>query len=1216
MNHFCTCTGLASSVDLSRKRKQVVRISCKTCGRPLADALGPASASMLNTVGLQNTNFIDTKLSWKTVAKGSRSASRRSRKRTTSLNMGMQLDDKGTKREESSVSESEKLGVAVLGGHFADKIEHVPIKKRRFLLRSPSPPPRTPSPLQEEVLSYQPQTPFPQPEDSNQTIDSKCAPGQWCSDLVSNQEMGAFNGHVAVQFSQGIENRFVSQNLSDVIEKLDCTEDFSGIALLAAAACNNSFSDDAHNVKGAPICDESLTPEGIGSSISATPLERSSTSLETGSLLHKDSAHESNIDASLVHDDSEAVSQNFHNKKDCEEVGKGPASVKDERLHWDLNTVMEAWELPGDDQCIPSQINGLEGIPDDGSSEKPEGLEGGVIHREPELAVEQLKYSTADIEVPTQVVSKDKSLDNSSCSVSDPSSSRPISEEKINISPTNVVMPKREDCCGTFTFQLDKMVSIENVLPGKHDDVLLGLAVSEKVVCEIDGMQTKEDFGKTSCLPDNGIFPTELVSTVTCQMSDVEYSASKSGKAGPSDLLPEHEFFCALGTTFGEVQPVAALDVEKQDKEAPAADATLMGSSLPVELKELIPKSCDDFDRIAYEDPTDDGYGLDTSLGGHGHEIGVEKMTEIQAGYESPFEDGELRESLVYSWEENEVEGETECVDYDSDNRDADDLDAANQCLLKVGSDSCENVDNGNVAGKVMQRERANVSKESSHLVSIEKLSGLDQLPEGCECSTTNKTGEANNVSARKVLDSDSMDGLDVKGKAGEVQSKATKGSSCSDSLHRKDTVYMQRSRSSYDSCFRPGRVFSSEKSLGRDRPPLRIQDGSHDDSQWVDASTGYWDSRNHYPNNYHDAQGTGPGNVVANSGAKVDGSTYRDQRRSTNYSSKGMYRPLIRRRSPTDNDDDYGVHRRMVAARDNNHVRSRGRSGIYHRQWNIRGPREEYHGPMSDNPASSSVRLPHYLSRRERSFSPPGLSRGASFSRSRRKSRSRSRSPLLWRLQRERNMEVRRLSRSPDFRSEARMERIRRMPFQKPNFEADDEEIYMSPPRNRFSPPPCHSKWINDRNCVAAARFRERKSPGRLFGRNQRFDSVGSPRRMKSDDYFRSTIRPGRFTEMSGGAGRGHKYNGSDSDRTKHGDRYEMINRARRCDTGGVVRRFRYDAEDCFEAHNEERRDVARSAREARGPFRYNNNERMYGAGPKLSGIRGYHEDASPSRT
>ncbi|KAL7003468.1 hypothetical protein U1Q18_004622 [Sarracenia purpurea var. burkii] len=1176
----------------------------------IEERTGPPSASMLKTDNLELANSIDPELTWKTVTKGFRSAPRRPRKPSGSLNMGVNQDDNNTKMGESLISDSEKFGVAVLGQCVAEKIKDLPIKKRRFMFRSPSPPPQTPSPHCEESLSSEPWTSSPQPEDFDQTIESKCVSGQGCStDSVPNQQMGTINDSVAVQLSQGIENVH-GQLLEVTNRKLGCTEDFSDIALLPDATCNNGISNDAHTVKKGSVVDYFLKCEGNDSSIPDIPSEITTSSSELAILFLKESTHE---------DNSVAETRNFHDKRNSE-TGKRSSPMKDDRLHWDLNTVMDAWELPCDDLNLGSQRNGSEDIPDDSVRIKnPEKLDFYVGHRDPEHALLLLKYSTANTELSTQVISVEKPLGNYPCLRSDSISSSPLSEEKMNSSTADAIIQTREACCRTSAMQLGQAVSIKNVHLGKHDVFLHDPTFSNKLVCKIDSIQCKEVSREAFDLPDNRTSPTELVSTVTCQMSDVEYSAIKSGKSGPSDNSPEHENSTGLGPTFGEGHRIADADVEKkQGKEAPIGDATVRYSLSHVELKELMPESYKCFGKVALEYPIDDRNGSDVS---HGHGVGVEKMIQIQAGCDSPFEDGELRGSIA-SFEENVVEGETECVDYVSDYRDGDELDLANPCMSEVDSGSFQNDNSGSMAEKVMHCGRANALKESSPSASLNKFSEPNYLPEGCECST-NWTSETCNVSTQKCLAVDSVHELDVEGSSmGEV-GLGKLLPSCPDTLPRKDNLYMQLDRPSYDLCFQKGRVFGSEKYMERDRRALPMQGQNQQDGHWVDSPEGCWDSRNHYQTGYPPGTGHRRGKgVIANSAPKIDGLAYRHQKRFMDNSSKGVYQPRVRRRSPAVSDDTYGYSapRRMVAADDNSHTRIRGRSRIY-RPGFSRGHRDYHHGPMSDNASSSSVMVPHYLSGREHHFSPM-LNRGASFSQHHRKfrSRSRTRSPISWHLERERNMEVRCLSRSPDFRPEAKMGRVR-VPFQKSNYPADDDDgIFMSPPRTCISPQ-YHSRWTDDRNCVAT-RFRGRKPPGRLFGWSQECDSGDSHRRMRSDDCFRSNTRPGRSIELSGGAGRGH--NGSTCERTNYRDKYEKNQGVMRCDTSGVIRRIRYDVEDYFEVHNThnedgytkgtDRSDLSRGGREERGPPRYS-NERMYAYGPKLSGIRDYGEDVSPSR-
>lgn len=95
----CSCAGLVSPGVLT----------CKTCGRPSIEGMGHSSANMLDTCNLERTNFMDPELTWKTVKKGFRSSSRRSRKPARTLNVVVPQVDKSSKRGKPSVSESEMV---------------------------------------------------------------------------------------------------------------------------------------------------------------------------------------------------------------------------------------------------------------------------------------------------------------------------------------------------------------------------------------------------------------------------------------------------------------------------------------------------------------------------------------------------------------------------------------------------------------------------------------------------------------------------------------------------------------------------------------------------------------------------------------------------------------------------------------------------------------------------------------------------------------------------------------------------------------------------------------------------------------------------------------------------------------------------------------------------------------------------------------------------
>lgn len=192
----------------------------------------------------------------------------------------------------------------------------------------------------------------------------------------------------------------------------------------------------------------------------------------------------------------------------------------------------------------------------------------------------------------------------------------------------------------------------------------------------------------------------------------------------------------------------------------------------------------------------------------------------------------------------------------------------------------------------------------------------------------------------------------------------------------------------------------------------------------------------------------------------------------------------------------------------------------------------------------------------------------------------------------------------NPDFRSYARREIIG-SPLKKNSYGVD-EEICVSPPKIRV-PPHSNARWFNNRN-YTDNHFRDRKSPVRMLrGGRQGMDFIGYSGR-RSDGIFRTNIHSGRFQEVN------------INEQRNHDDGYEINHRVRRYNTGGTVRRFRNDANDCFEArnvHNDDnvgratKRDIRRNdAGEGRGP-RYNSGDRVY-ASASSAGQQDFNEDAA----
>lgn len=102
---ICSCFWvLASMLEINRKGKKL-----KKEGRALVDGLEPETASMLSTVNLEPSSFINPELTWKNIKKGCRSTTRRSRNSLDQeLRLSAETGYEHCKRDQDS-SESEKV---------------------------------------------------------------------------------------------------------------------------------------------------------------------------------------------------------------------------------------------------------------------------------------------------------------------------------------------------------------------------------------------------------------------------------------------------------------------------------------------------------------------------------------------------------------------------------------------------------------------------------------------------------------------------------------------------------------------------------------------------------------------------------------------------------------------------------------------------------------------------------------------------------------------------------------------------------------------------------------------------------------------------------------------------------------------------------------------------------------------------------------------------
>lgn len=753
---------IASGI-LEQSRACTATASCKTCGgEPSVNGIGSPSASMMGAVGLELTNFINPELTWKTVAKGNRSSTRRSRKpasRNTKMGVG-QADKSANKTENPSVSESEKvtlhiwwfisvfsnsswsektylswcilifvyfqLGVAVLGRRFSDKVEHVPIKKRKFIFRSPSPPPRTPSPRH---------------EDSEQRVDSQHS----SSNSTLKQQIMASHAS-KLSYSLDVFDGRISDAANGGMAD---SEDFSGIEILAAAACNNTMGEDVNEstMEDGPV----LTCEGNDSPISSVPMTETVASSGTAINYQKDVAVEDDMDGPLSHGNSMTSLQGLHTDKGDGAL-KRSASSRDDRLHWDLNVVMDAWDQPNGcpvDSCANvsavsvdikqqnEQLDNLEDcqIPNSGDIENDiettgrsvvesvvlADVEGDVNmasdsscegFRTSELKIEEHKLevcSTAnatcyDEKCITSLI--EHALESTIIAAFAAKASEEMTVDaclmqsvkpgsclidNTQISDLNKNTESRDDC--TSDLQLDEPVSIESVEVEKNGAGFSPSPATE-VNCET-GRVTDKD-GDSSMQ----ISSIEMMST---EQEHVEILTNQSGEAHVSHPSPMGDDAPASGAAVIEGRLVETVGVKEFINQVSAADAAEADGPVDVGPKDLgdkrsehstvsaeqsdfitnkVGKNCD-YDpancsgKIDLEDTFEDSYDTDVSQDDPGHLVGNEIVTELDPGYDSQIEDGELRESVVHDWEENEAEdGEAERVDYESDNRDMYDFDA------------------------------------------------------------------------------------------------------------------------------------------------------------------------------------------------------------------------------------------------------------------------------------------------------------------------------------------------------------------------------------------------------------------------------------------------------------------------------------------------------------------------------------------------------------
>ena len=164
----------------------------------------------------------------------------------------------------------------------------------------------------------------------------------------------------------------------------------------------------------------------------------------------------------------------------------------------------------------------------------------------------------------------------------------------------------------------------------------------------------------------------QMMSTDTCSLGlgHVEVPTNESSEVHVPHSSPRCDDVSASSASAIEGQSVVIVGVKEHNGQVSADDATEVDPSVHVGSREFINKSSEHSTILGEQ------YEFIPDEDDRGHPFGVENVTELDVGYDSQIEDGELRQSIAPTWEENETEdGEAERVDYESDDRDMYDFD-------------------------------------------------------------------------------------------------------------------------------------------------------------------------------------------------------------------------------------------------------------------------------------------------------------------------------------------------------------------------------------------------------------------------------------------------------------------------------------------------------------------------------------------------------------
>ncbi|CAN4085859.1 unnamed protein product [Withania somnifera] len=1053
----------------------------------LVDGIRSISGKMLNTVSLEVAKSRNPELNWKAVTKGRRSRKTVARR----FNEGMKVINRSPKRVgDFSSSDSDKQ-IAEAGYWSSAKVERVPIKKRRHLLQISSAQSQNPSIDREASILPQSLAPPMPSEVSEQISVYDHSSDHWSSNPYSSGIVLRFERKAARKFvpSDGEVDAKIS---SVATGKLYSSVDFSGIALLADAACISDMDDGLDNAKEAHAMIACAAPGGsAGSTPHPKEILASKELMDPG---RGDMMHASNTEASTVNE-SAVAPEGF---ADFEEpsVVNTPVLPKVDRMLWDLNTLMDTWEQPPSDftvenafaeglndgtqekivicdkkgnfeycrhnsgKCVPSDQNGA--ISEFAELCRPESVSVDDSH-----STKALDSLSAQRETFGELVTGDTSLADSSSIKSHNASGMLVSNGLVRNASDGLTLTQIRNS-SVKAAEYNKAALSEVPFPSNP-----GCESASKDIDLSDPIMTSE-VSDTSILNAMGVESSDSNPTETD-------SCNRSSKC---------EDLSASTASIVEDRFVTIEPMEQHDH------ILAINSRLQLEGNEVISKFSDSytFDQVEkcttsgrnsskscneglqIDDPSqfamsasafEDSHKSDISQEDHSQMISQEPVTKIEVGYDSPFEDGELRGSIMYSLED----GENECVDYESDGRDYIDFDACDYPaseIVEAGISSTSgfpevdfvkgrsprnfmfrqfNRDDNSIIGD-SGGKKGWLSGYTTHRFS-DKIGGKEDVL---------KKGHTSDHMAAYEFRGSYMEVVVSKTNRGKLQSR-TEGPLYLDVTGGNTAArkYQSRPHNLIGSYQRPVREVSPDKFIGMYRSSYNSQDRGATNGQWNS-----WNSRNCYPNAYPcpESHNYSRHRNSANSADKFGGFNSRDYQQSMNFPSEGVRRRLMRRRSSVERDDYYDVHRRMVPVRGGYRSRSGAENFL---QRVVRGTREEGYELIPGDGDLSSVRMAQYLPRGDRAGF-PASGRVARIPLPRRRSHSRSRtpSPHLWNTRRERNFSTRRRhSRSPDLRSDARM---KGMPSRKHGFTTNCGEDFSSPTRSHC-PPERSSRWIDERS-------------------------------------------------------------------------------------------------------------------------------------------------------